>query len=116
MELIHIKTLNQAIRMLDAIGCAYAIKDTNGVTHGTLQLAHEPKRQLRFQFGEIATHVRKYLADLGVGEVAYIPCDKYGNKSITQTATAFMIKEHGVGSFKCAYNKAEDIVEVIRFN
>jgi hypothetical protein len=120
MELIHKKTLWQAIKMLDAIGCAYAIKDTDGNKHGTLELAQEAQpqktRQLRFPFGEISAHVRKYLTDLGVGEVAYIPCDKYGNKSITQTATALMIEAYGRGSYKCAHNKAEDTVVVIRFN
>jgi hypothetical protein len=115
MEIIHAKTLKQAIRMLDAIGCAYAIKDTDGNVHGTLVVGNPSKRKLLYPFGEIAAHVRKYVDGLQPGQTASIPCDKYGNVLLSSSLASHMLKTHGKGSYKSAFNKAEDTIEVIRY-
>ena len=116
MELIHKKTLEQAIKMLDAIGVAYAIKDTDGNMHGTLETKRSHSRPLRYAFGSVAKHIHQYLDNLGVGAIAYIPCDGFDHKTISSNAAALMIHKHGKGSYKSAYNKEENVLEIIRFS
>ena len=113
MELIHKKTLEQAIKMLDAIGCAYAIKDTDGNMHGTLDVPN--RRPLKHPFGSISAHIRKYIDGIEPGQVAHIPCEGFGRQTISTSLTAIMIDRYGKGNFKTAYDKETDAIDAIRF-
>ena len=74
MQEVQLKLLQRCIRDLNALGCAFAIVDSDGNKHGTLEV-NEPKtkRDLIFKFGSIRKYIVPYIENLNVGEVAEIP-------------------------------------------
>lgn len=101
--------------MLEAIGVAYAIKDHDGNMHGALQTTVHKRRPLAYPMGTISNHVRKHIANLAIGAIAHVPCEDYGRSSVSSTTTAMLIAKYGKGTFKTAYNKQENVLEVILF-
>ena len=117
MTLIEQKTLTQAMRMLDAIGCVYAIKDSSNQIHGTLEIAQDKKRKLAYPMGTLTHHIKMYIPeDLGVGKVAHVPCADFGNDVMTRTCSAYMVKKYGSGSYKTVFDKANNLIEIIRYS
>ena len=102
------------MKMLSAIGCEYKIKDPNGGLHGDLEVA--PAVTRAHPHGAITGFVHPYLEDLGVGAIAYIPTNVYGNRAVSLAAIQYMLKHHGTGSFKTNYDKDNQIVELIRYS
>jgi len=48
MEMIKEKAIKQALKILDATGCIYAVKDPDGNVHGELQVIEKKNPQWFF--------------------------------------------------------------------
>ncbi len=58
-SVLHEKALSNAIKLLNAIGAQYAIKDAEGVLHGDLKaVAKQKKAPPKYPYGSISTYVR----------------------------------------------------------
>jgi hypothetical protein len=115
MTTIQEKTLTQAMRMLNAIGATYVIKDSDGLMHGELKI-DKPKRVFDHPHGDIRKFVRPYIDELQIGEVASIPCETYGRQKILMAVSALMIRKSGTGAYKTNYVLDDNILEVIRYS
>ena len=74
MKDVQLKLLQRCIRDLETLGCMFAIVDSEGNKHGTLQTV-DPKKQkarLEFEYGSITRYLEPYIKDLQVGQVAEI--------------------------------------------
>lgn len=116
MTLIEQKTLTHAMRMLDAIGLEYAIKDMDGKIHGTLASVKEPKRKLSYPFGTIMQHIKQYIHDdFGVGQIAIIPIAPFDRETLSRSCGTYMIRKYGAGSFKTCLDKETNSLEIVRY-
>jgi hypothetical protein len=117
MELIQEKTLKTALRMLDAIKAEYAIRDVDGGMHGTLTIERpKHKRSYAHPYGERSEHARKHVENLGIGQIAYVPCQPYGRNALASTLIPLLIRMYGKEGYKTCYNKKDDCVEVVRYS
>jgi len=116
MELIQEKTLKDAMRMLNAIKAEYAIRDIDGGMHGTLSVEQPKRKRLcAHPYGERAEHARRHVENLGVGQIAYVPCQPYGRTALASTLIPLLIRLYGKEGYKTCYNKKDDCVEVVRY-
>lgn len=104
MEQIKITTLRKAMTLLNACGFQYAILDSDGVLHGTLEVAAtKPKRtraSLAFDYGEITTYVKAHLpAEIAVGDVIVVPVLGYGNERIRSGVLNVLSRKYGTNKF-----------------
>jgi hypothetical protein len=104
MNTIHAKALSNAIKLLNAIGAKYAVVDSDGKTHGELQVITKKKKApAKYPYGVIRKHIKPYLDNLKVNETARIPAAPYDLETVygsaSSTATVLWGKQcHKVGS------------------
>ena len=105
MKEIELKTLNSAIRLLNAIKCSYAIIDTDGNKHGTLEIA-EKKIERKYPYGSITKHVRQYLKELDVGDYLEIPIANFDFETIQSVGCSLFHQSWGKGNYTtCGVNE-----------
>ena len=113
MKEIELKTLNNAIRLLNAIKCDYAIIDIDGNKHGTLKIVNK-KKEHKYPHGSITKHVRQYFVPLEVGDSFEIPIGDFDYKSV-QSVTGYLFGETwGKGNYTSCYIKENTAIQVLR--
>lgn len=113
MKEIELKTLNNAIRLLNAIKCNYAIIDIDGNKHGTLKIVKK-KIEHKYPHGSITKHVRQYFVPLEVGNSFEIPIGDFDYKSV-QSVTGYLFSEAwGKGNYTSCYIKENTAIQVLR--
>lgn len=114
MEAVKKDALTRAMKMLDAVGCEYAIVDPDGERHGSLQVV-EPKTQRsasRFPRGELTGYITMHLVGLVPGGVASIPFDKFTVDEIRGSVTPYCTRWFGRGNYTTTRNG--NSIEVLR--
>ena len=116
MKDVQLKLLQRCIRDLEALGCTFAIVDTEGVKHGTLEVAEPKSRKSRceFEFGSVTKYLEPYIRDLQVGQVAEIPVNEFGYSRLQSTAGSWFNKKYGAGSQTSTQNKDKNTLELMR--
>jgi len=113
MKEIELKTLNNAIRLLNAIKCSYAIIDTDGNKHGTLEIA-EKKTERRYPHGSITKHVKEYIKHLSPGEFLEIPVGSFDFETIQSVACSLFHKYWGKGNYTTCGVNENTALQVLR--
>jgi len=116
---IQKSVLTKAIKLLNSIEVEYAIL-ANGEKHGTLEVVvkkrREGKRAFSYKYGRgiLLNYVKPYIADLKVGEVAYIPAGDYELQAIASTAASYAHGIFGSGGHTGRKDKENNVFEVMR--
>jgi hypothetical protein len=116
MKEIEQKTLQNALRLLDSLGCAYAVIDPDGQMHGTLKLAEPEKKKkapARYPHGSVSNHVRQYLSKM-TDNILVVPVAEFDIDVIQSTVCSILGKEWGEGSYHTSRTKDNSSVEIIK--
>lgn len=113
------RTIQDAVKLLNATGVKYKIIDHDGKEYGTLEVA-QPKIQIRKrkshrEYGSMSSHFKDYIASLKVGDVAAIPLGQFAKeKEALRGAVAAYCNTHwGLGSYKsCITDKYVEILRI----
>jgi hypothetical protein len=103
MNNIHTKALNNAVKLLNAIGAKYAIVDVDLKKYGELEVVTKSKRRpAKYPYGVIRKHIKPYLDHIDVNQTARIPVSPYDAQTVygsaSSTATVLWGKQcHRVG-------------------
>lgn len=115
MQEVQLKLLQRCIRDLNALGCTFAIVDSDGNKHGTLEV-NEPKKKSRceFEYGSVTKYLETFIKDMEVGQVVEIPVNEFGHSRLQSTAGAWFVQKHGAGSQTSSHNKEKNVIELMR--
>ena len=100
-SVLHAKALSNAIKLLNAIGAQYAIKDADGNTHGDLKAVSKSKRKPnKYPYGSLANHVKPYIASCAVNQTVTIPIGQFDIDHVYGSTSSIASKEWGNGCHK----------------
>lgn len=117
LPLVVIKTIQTAIRQLEAAGCEFRIHDPIGNSYGTLEVVEKKKKKMNPDraYGELRGYYDKYMDyNAKRGEVITIPAStKYSPEEIRGGICAKLTTRWGKGTYTTAITKAGE-VEILR--
>jgi len=100
-SVLHEKALSNAIKLLNAIGAQYAIKDAEGKLHGDVKaVAKQKKAPSKYPYGSLSTHIRPYIDACAVNQTVTIPIGQYDLDSVYGSASSMATKLWGNGCHK----------------
>jgi hypothetical protein len=100
-SVLHAKALTNAIKLLNAIGASYAIKDAEGTLHGDLTAVSKKKKAPpKYPYGSLSAHIRPYVAACEVNQTVTIPIGAYDLDGIYGSASSMATKLWGNGCHK----------------
>ncbi len=100
-SVLHEKALSNAIKLLNAIGAQYAIKDAEGVVHGDLKaVSKQKKAPAKYPYGSLSSHIRPYVEGCGVNQTVTIPIGQFDLDHIYGSASSMATKMWGNGCHK----------------
>lgn len=100
-SVLHEKALTNAIKLLNAIGASYAIKDAEGNLHGDLtSVSKKRKAPSKYPYGSLAKHIKPYIDSCGVNQTVTIPIGQFDVDHIYGSASSIATKTWGNGCHK----------------
>lgn len=114
MQDVQLKLLQRCIRDLGILGCTFAIIDSDGQKHGTLEVVEPKKNRSQFEYGAVTSYVESFIKDMKIGDVVEIAVNEFGQHRLQSSIASWFIYRHGVGSQTSTFNKEKNILEVMR--
>ena len=115
MNTVHLKALTSAIKLLNAIGAKYAIVDSDGRTHGELEIKAKAKRKpLKYPYGSLANHIRPYLSTCNVNQTVSIPVAPFDLEAVYGSTSSIASKDWGNGCHKIGVSNDKKHVLITR--
>jgi hypothetical protein len=117
LPLVVKKTIQSAIRQLEAAGCQFRVIDTAGNSYGTLEVVEKKKKKMNpnREYGELRAYYDRFMRyDIGVGDVVEIPHSPlYTPEEIRGGICAKLTDRWGKGTYTTAITKA-GVVQILR--
>lgn len=117
LPLVVRKTIQTAIRSLEAAGCEFRIIDSAGNSYGTLKVEEPKKKKMNpnREYGELRAYYDQYMKyNVSVGDVVEIPhSPKYTPEEIRGGICAKLTDRWGKGTYTTAITKA-GVVQILR--
>jgi hypothetical protein len=114
-SVLHAKALSNAIKLLNAIGAQYAIKDADGIVHGDLKAVAKSKRKPnKYPYGALANHIRPYLSSCGINQTVTIPIGQFDMDSVYGSSSSIATKMWGNGCHKVGMSSDKKAVLLTR--
>ena len=117
LPLVVQKTIQSAVRQLEAAGCEFRINAPNGESYGTLPVAEKKKKKMNpdREYGELRAYYDQYMKyNVAVGDVVEIPhSPKYTPEEIRGGICAKLTSRWGKGTYTTAITKA-GTVQILR--
>jgi len=99
MNTLHKRAVDNAIKLLNAVGAQYAIIDTDGVKTGSLEVVTKIKRRpSAYAHGELTKHVKPYIDNTKVNSTVEIPVGKFDLATVYRSVSSHASKTWGNGS------------------
>jgi hypothetical protein len=99
MNTLHKREVDNAIKLLNAIGAQYAIIDTDGVKTGNLEVVTKIKRRKAlYPHGEVIKHIKPYIDNIKVNTTVEIPVGKFDLATVYRSVSSNASKSWGTGS------------------
>lgn len=108
---IKTKTLNQAIKMLDALKVQYKIIDGDGNVYDKLI---EKKAKSGLPRGERRAYVLQFIENMDIGDVVEFPAGPYNIEELRSNAISWFNGMYGVGSCTSSVDKEKNTCEILR--
>ena len=118
LPLVVQKTIQTAIRQLEAAGCEFRVNAPDGESYGTLKV-EAPKKKKTINpnraYGELRAYYDQYMKyNIPVGTVVQIPADaRYTPEEIRGGVCAKLSERWGKGTYTSAITKS-GTVEILR--
>lgn len=109
------KALQDALRTLNALGCAYKVITTDGHEHGDLEVVvpKQRTRTLKYPVGTYSTYIKPHLEHLSVGDVAVIPVGEFDAADLQGAVTSTAHNLWGKRSYKtCVNGKSVELLRI----
>jgi hypothetical protein len=101
--------------MLNACKVQFAIIDSDGRKHGTLEvMAKKKRRPLKYPFGALAKHFAPYIENLKEDQAAEVPCKEYDMESMRSAIAGWASSHWGNGSCSTMLDRKSKTVLVFR--
>lgn len=117
LPLVVTKTIQSAIRQLEASGCEFRIIDPVGNSYGTLEVVEKKKKKMNpnREYGELRGYYDRFMDyNAKRGDVITIPNNpKYTAEEIRGGVCAKLTTRWGKGTYTTAITKAGE-VEIMR--
>lgn len=115
MNMIQQQTFKKALAYLDAVGATYAVIDSSGEKHGTLEVI-EPKKRKKSErpYGELSKFAIKWVGHMEIGDVVEVPVEEYDPETVRGAITSWACNNWGKGKLTTAYNKETKKLEALR--
>ena len=113
MMQVEKKSLEKALRILDAIGCRYGVETEDGETFG-VELQKDRKRAAVKNAG-CTDYCEQHIKDLNVGEKLTIPLGEFDADAVQSCVCNVAGKLFGRGCITTARNEKSKCVEVMRY-
>jgi len=122
MLTVQKRTLDLAIRSLQALGAQYIIKDADGNLHqqGELTLGeptkvHKRKKRCLLPRGQLSRYVESYMNGMQPGDVRQLPAtDAIDMKTLHSAVSSYGTKTWGAGNLTTHRDRAGNCIEVLR--
>jgi len=99
MNTLHKRAVDNAVKLLNAIGAQYAIIDTDGVKTGNLEVVTKIKRRKAlYPHGEVIKHIKPYIDNIKVNTTVEIPVGKFDLATVYRSVSSNASKLWGTGS------------------
>ena len=99
MNTLHKRAVDNAVKLLNAIGAQYAIIDTDGVKTGNLEIVTKIKRRKAlYPHGEVIKHIKPYIDNIKVNTTVEIPVGKFDLATVYRSVSSNASKSWGTGS------------------
>jgi hypothetical protein len=99
MNTLHKRAVDNAVKLLNAIGAQYAIIDTDGVKTGNLDVVTKIKRRKAlYPHGEVVKHIKPYMDRIKVNTTVEIPVGKFDLATVYRSVSSNASKSWGTGS------------------
>jgi hypothetical protein len=108
---IKTKTLQQAMKMLDALKVQYKIIDEDGNVYDKLI---EKKQKSSIPRGDRRSYVLKFIENMDIGDVVEFPAGPYKIEELRSNAISWFNGTHGTGSCTSTVNKEKNTCEILR--
>jgi hypothetical protein len=117
LPLVVQKTIQAAIRQLEAAGCEFRVNAPDGKSYGTLKVEEPKKKKMNpdREYGELRAYYDQYMKyNVAVGDVVEIPhSPKYTPEEIRGGICAKLTSRWGKGTYTTAITKA-GTVQILR--
>lgn len=117
LPLVVQKTIQSAIRQLEAAGCEFKVIDSAGNSYGTLEVVEKKKKKMNpnREYGELRAYYDQYMKyNVAVGDVVEIPhSPKYTPEEIRGGICAKLTDRWGKGTYTTAITKS-GVVQILR--
>ena len=117
LPLVVQKTIQAAIRQLEAAGCEFRVNAPNGKSYGTLKVEEPKKKKMNPDraYGELRGYYDQYMNyNIKVGDVVEIPhSPKYLPEEIRGGICAKLTDRWGKGTYTTAITKT-GVVQILR--
>jgi hypothetical protein len=116
--LVQVEALSRALKLLNAAGCQYAVIDSAGTKHGTLELASkcDEAKKRNHPPGAYLEHHKHMTEAMKPGDSITIPLGKFGSKedreSLRSSISGYCSREWGAGTYITA--SVADGIELLR--
>ena len=108
-------SLPKIISMLNACKVQFAIVDSSGIKHGSLNIVPpKSRRPLNYPMGTLTNHFAPYIENLKADQAAEVPCNDFEAESIRSSIAAWTNKRWGNGACSTMIDKDTNIVLVFR--
>ena len=99
MNTLHKRAVDNAVKLLNAIGAQYAIIDSDGVKTGNLEVATKIKRRKAlYPHGAVVKHIKPYIDNIKVNTTTEIPVGKFDLATVYRSVSSNASKSWGTGS------------------
>lgn len=119
MKEIQVKTLHNAIRLLSVLPVKYKVITEDGEEFGVLEVVKQPKRVPRNphkKWGDLSEYAKSFIESMEVGEVVFLPCADFEPESLRSSASSWMSKTWGNGTYTTLLSKDRSTIEVLRLS
>lgn len=100
-SVLHEKALSNAIKLLNAIGAQYAIKDAEGNLHGDVKaVSKQKKAPSKYPYGSLSSHIRPYIDSCAVNQTVTIPIGQFDLDAVYGSTSSIASKDWGNGCHK----------------
>jgi len=105
--------IQRALKMLENMGCKFAVIDIEGIKYGELEVVEPKKRRpCVHEHGSLTKHIKPYLTPLNAGDVAIIPIAEFEPRSLSSALSSYAHSLWGKGGH--TYCRKDNTFEILR--
>lgn len=112
-------TLQRAISMLKSCNFMYAIVDSDGNKHGTLEVNHKNRKKrgpLVYPMGTLRNHYLPFIKNMTDDSVGEVPIDDFDMETLRSSLCAYMSTHWGKGSYSTTIDRDNNSIIVHRYS